>query len=65
MKIDMDCLGNLVITPESEIEAYGLKHWAEVNLSAIRLNLLIDCSRYPMMLSAHSTWAVAKSEATA
>lgn len=54
MKATITSVGALVITPESELEAYALTRWSDANLadwftaSDRGLNVEIDCSAFPV-----------------
>lgn len=57
MKVTIEASGQLMITPESGLEAYALGHWAEENLAPLykqvtapSVRILIDCSKFPESL---------------
>lgn len=50
MKANMSASGELVIIPESGVEAYALSHWARRNLGGSQVEAMIDCSNFPSML---------------
>lgn len=49
MKATIDACGNLIVIPETGIEAYAISQWARANLPE-QSNVIVDCSDFPSMI---------------